>query len=353
MLSTFSTMSSFTTFSRIVGSGVQYNFWDKINGTLGQINAVEVDNSNNIVYLGGQFTYANVSDINSESANYITANNIVSYDISKNNWNLLGFGTNATVNTIKLDSLNNLLYIGGNFSSVSDSLNLNQTANNIAIWDLSENVWKILGSFNSNGTNGQIRAMVLNYSKNYLYVGGDFTYVYDSLNTNGRGMSYIAIWDIINNVWGYIGNETFNGADGIVYSLELDTLNSNLYIGGNFNYVYSSSVGTPSSHLAVYNYDTNLWGQQFSVNNSVYALVIDSSNSLLYIGGAFTGVYDYTTSQNLPINHIGSINTATNSWNYLGVSNSNGTNGNVLSLSLDNKTCELFIGGNFNTAYLP
>jgi hypothetical protein len=323
------------------------------------VNTVSYNNINGNVYFGGNYSSLSTTP-------YLTK-----YDINTNEFRQLGNSSlpdglylnsvNYIVNTIHVDNLNLKIYVGGEFTryfnKVLDAGLISTYAVELNYFD---NTFLPFGNVISrgggNGFNGNIYTIAA-YSGNNVFTGGTYTnfnYLFIINKTFNIKATYVAYYDAMNDNWGAFGyyNTLGNiGVDSTVRAVCVDSSNNNVYVGGDFNnndtYIGGSNY---SPRLAVFNFNTETW-QSFNVNNSVYSLTLDISNSLLYVGGSFTGVYDYTISQNLSISRIGSINTTTNSWNYLGVSNSNGTNGTVLSLSLDKKTCELFIGGNFNTAY--
>ena len=174
--------------------------WSGVNGT---VSAIDVDSSEN-VYIGGNFTKAYVKDY---STLYIDAYSLDTRGIvkwSNNNWSYIGrssdgiYGIAGTVNSVKV--INNILYIGGYFTSVYDQSTFYLTAgtnitikiaNHIIMWDLSINNWECLGNI-SFASNDLIKSGVtkyynytnispsppyikcLTYSGNKLYIGGVF-----------------------------------------------------------------------------------------------------------------------------------------------------------------------------------
>jgi hypothetical protein len=156
-----------------------------------------------------------------------------------------------------------------------------------------------------------VNALELDSSNNQLYVGGDFTKVQDTTNAVALSAKYVARWDISNNVWKQLGytntngvNSAYNGTGAIVYGLALDVSNSLLYVGGNFTNVNDSintTYGLKTSNLAIWNIPYNSWKKIESIycsgtSGTVRALVLDSSNSLLHVGGSFTTIIGTNTS---------------------------------------------------------
>jgi hypothetical protein len=88
---------------------------------------------------------------------------------------------------MSFERYNNQLYVAGMFTSVRDASNVSGLSSNyIARWDVSNNIWKLLGKSNKNGANNPIRTLELDYTNMQLYLGGDFTQVLDQFNTNPK-----------------------------------------------------------------------------------------------------------------------------------------------------------------------
>jgi hypothetical protein len=98
-------------------------YWDGTNlsalgdGTNGNVYTIDI--SNNIMYIGGNFTKANSIDVSY----------VAQYNISTSTWSKLGNGLNGAV--YKLKYYNNILYASGSFTKLGDNLT---TANYIAAY---------------------------------------------------------------------------------------------------------------------------------------------------------------------------------------------------------------------------
>ena len=311
-----------------------------------------MDYSNNCIYVGGTFT----SVYDSTNVNGLPANNIAIWDLSNNVWELFGNtiynGTSNTVNALALDSSNNQLYVGGAFFNVRSSNN-NITANYIARWDISNNIWKQLGNTYYNGTNNNVNALALDPSNMQLYVGGSFTSVQDTINIRGLTAYYAAIWDIYNNIWKQIGKGITNGTSAAVNALAFDSSNIQLYVGGTFTTASDASNVLITQYIGSYNYLTNLMSNIATsvsgyTNGTVNATVTDYSNNCIYAGGTFTIVYDASNVNGLSAKYIAKWDISNNVWRQFGNSLYNGTNGTVNSLELDSLNNQLYVGGNFS-----
>jgi hypothetical protein len=120
-----------------------------------------------------------------------------------------------------------------------------------------EGAWIPFGDTTSNGTDGQINALIA-FGGN-VYAGGSFAHV------GSVAANHIARWD--GNAWSSLGSDAQNGVDDIVYALATD--GSNLYVGGQFQNAGGASarciakwdgaawsalgtgVGAPASNSAV------------------------------------------------------------------------------------------------------
>lgn len=123
------------------------------------------------------------------------------------NWQSVGRGTNQGIASIYVDSINDKVYIGGQFY-LADSIH----CHGIAVWN-GQN-WDSVGS---GLTVYQTNRSIITY-KNKLYSDGGFT----PNNTS----NYLGRFDGVS--WDTIGN----GLDGSVY--EMKEINDELYISGNF-----------------------------------------------------------------------------------------------------------------------
>jgi hypothetical protein len=154
-----------------------------------------------------------------------------------------------------------------------------------------------------------------------------------------------------------LGNATDKGVNSLVYDLALDTTNNYLYLGGispppmphppilpSTALPASAPPLLPNSFEALGNATTK------GVDNTVFALALDTTNNYLYLGGDFTTAY--ASPSNLTVNRITRISTtsASNSFEALGNSATKGVNSTVNALALDTINYNLYLGGSFATA---
>jgi len=331
------------------------------DGTGGVVNAMALDSNDNL-YVGGLFTTV------SSNQGTISANNIAMWN---GTWNPLGLpssnGTNGVVYAIDID-VNNIVYVGGNFTSISDGYiykieyTRTLTANNIASWiPEGDFYWSLLGTDAGNpagtlvynGTNGIVRTIAINNSLNRVYVGGDnITTCYDS-RTSGLGVKNICYWDPFLQLWSKIGG-TNSGVDGIVRAIKIDT-NSDLYVGGLFNVNFSTkniAIWHTFAEDSPFN-RANEWSSLGSKTNGVsnngvfttayiYAITMDKLGNI-YIGGLFNSV-NIEHAKYMTANNIAMWNGRF--WRPLGTESDNGTNGTVYTIEVDSNN-NVYVGGEF------
>ena len=145
------------------------NTWTKLGGGASStVNALAVDSNNN-VYVGGSF--ATVTNLNGSTTAVVTASRIAKW--KNDTWSELGGGVSSTVNVLAVDSNNNV-YVGGDFATVSSLNNSSVSANFIAKWNPNSNTWSALGS----GTNSSVYALSVDSNSNlyvggyFTYVNG-------------------------------------------------------------------------------------------------------------------------------------------------------------------------------------
>jgi hypothetical protein len=161
----------------------------------GQVFAIA--ETSDAIYYGGTFG----------SVGTVVANNIVRVDKATGAVTPLGSatrnGTNLSV--LSLAVLGTDLYVGGTFTTVSDSTQLNASANRVAKWSTTSSVWTPLGSAAQNGTDSTVTALAVLGTD--LYVRGSFSSV--SSSTQGSALArQIAKWSTTSSTWTPLGSAT-------------------------------------------------------------------------------------------------------------------------------------------------
>jgi hypothetical protein len=183
---------------RRVGTGLQ--------GSLDEVYSMAV--YKNELYVGGGFS----------DAGGITAYNIAKWNGTT--WSSVGLGTSSDVNVLKVDTARDLLYVGGDFEGVNNSI----YSRKVAMWDGAN--WH---SMSPNKFFGSTVVSMEMYH-GYLYAGGlKFT------------DTCFARWDGLN--W-----EVIDGPNGNVTSLQ--TYKDKLYLGGDFTMIGSDSIQYLASYYS-------------------------------------------------------------------------------------------------------
>jgi hypothetical protein len=280
-------------------------------GMNGNVNALAVDQTNNLLYAGGEFT----------TAGGISASKIAKWTGSA--WEAMGTGVNGNVYSMLFH--NGQLYIGGTFSSVNGV-----AANNVAMYD---GTWHALGA---GLTGGSVEVRALVWYNNELVAGGSFT-------ASG-------VWTDLGNIARFDGTNwtqfQTTGANNKIWTLK--EFNGNLIAGGQF-----TSIGNFSA-TAVARWDGIVWNSMGNgLGNIIRAL--DVYNNTLYAGGTFTcnASGDWSTCAY----SSGIAQWSGSAWQGIGAapygpnSNCNGFGGGVYALA--HSGGELFAGGNFTTVGVP
>jgi hypothetical protein len=174
-----------------LGAGLNGN---TLNGFA--VHALAVD-SNDIVYVGGQFT----------TAGGVAASHIARWDGAT--WSALAGGLNGTVFALAVDA-DDKLYAAGQFSRADGLAGYDR----IARWNGS--TWEKVGL----GLNGPVRALAIDPA-GIVYAGGEFT------TAGGQPANSIASWE--GSAWNALGT----GMTDTVHALAIDAQGS-LIAGGDF-----------------------------------------------------------------------------------------------------------------------
>ena len=277
------------------------NFINSLNGL---VLSSAYDSTNNILYLGGTFTTIGTT----------TVNFIVSWNFNINTWSALGSGLtgpNEGVRAILI--VGTKIYVGGSFTTAGGS-----SANRIAVWDTTTSTWSALGTGLSDTSWG------LGISGNNIYVVGNFTIA------GGSAINRVAVWNTLTSTWSGLGTPT-NGISNRVRTIAVVSA-TEIYVAGDFT---TTSSGTSVNRIA--KWDGSTWSALGTgLNNIVQTITISGSN--LYIGG------DFTTAGGSTANRIAVWNTSTSTWSALG----SGFNNSVSAIALSGSN--IYAGGYFTTA---
>ena len=236
--------------------------------------------------------------------------------------NAIGTNINigSIINTMDIDTNNNILYIGGTFTTIQIN-GSSVVQNNIAAYDITNNIFLSIPAF---GTN-------------------------------------------INTTYGITGttNEPTSFTSPVVRKIIFDNINNLLYICGNFSNVSSSNGSYAYKSLAIFGTKSNTHNSYnwlnissltnpISLNATIYAIALyrNSYNNTLYIGGTFTVIGGNGQKNFSSISFTG-VDTSNmiGKWNII-------TNGLTLNSLITTAYCytlllndtTLYIGGTFDSA---
>jgi hypothetical protein len=216
-------------------NGLQTGFYDGVNGN---VNALTLDIRNNLLYLGGSF----VSGANTTSATGVTMYSLGFWNVQSKVFNRMtdtristDTGVLGQVNALSLDTSRNLLYFGGSFTTTESARLI--SLNNIGYWNISNSTYNRLEDFAygypTYGVVGNVNTLSIDISRNLLYFGGQFT------STSAfRPPGYIGIWNNGTSTFSALTNYTPNN---FVNTITLDSSINTIYFGGNFNFTASSN----------------------------------------------------------------------------------------------------------------
>ena len=218
------------------------------------------------LYIGGNFTTATQTN-----GTVVTVNRICKYDITGATYYALGLGLSGTCNTICISGTTTL-YIGGAFTSVTQSNSSVLTVNRICKYDISNNLFSSL-DFGLLG--GDCSTICLVGTTN-LYIGGAFTSGIDS-NNNVITLSYLCKYYIANSIVTPLGTLLSGSSSWICY------VNSNLYIGGGFTTANKILVNYICKHLGINLFYNTTYLNTININNNFELIKKNTINNKKYV----------------------------------------------------------------------
>jgi hypothetical protein len=287
-------------------------------GTINSIvNTVKYNSDNGNVLLGGSFTLP--SGYFLEMTNGITESPTSS-----------GLVFSSSIQSIEIDDSSGDIYYGGAFTAIGNEvLRISQYDKNTGT------LQPINVSVNNNG----VLAVKKDTTRNIIYIGGSFTEV------NGQTRNRFAAISGDGNLIDYNFNPDF---DNVVYSLDVDETTGEIFVGGGFTSVTTSGGSQTRNRFAIVNSDGTL--KDFSVNpgfdNFVYSVNYDDTQDTVYCGGAFATVTDVSGSNSA--SRLAALSGGgeffSNYPNQPALINSN-----VYNIEFDNANDRVYIGGVFSS----
>lgn len=325
-------------------------------GLNGYVNSLSV--SAGFLYVGGSFDFAFASPSN------VYLYKIARFDTSSalNKFEALGNssvkGVSATV--YSMGFIGNDLYFGGYFTEVN-ALPKNIAVNRLAKIDTTSasNTFERVGALFIKGVGGgfdetEINALLVH--DNYLYIGGDFSIVYDY--PTDITVNNITRVNLSNPSEGFeaFGNGSTKGLSSSSAGVTSLAISGDyLYIAGSFTTAYAAPDDITVNNITRINitspsnsFEALGNGAVKGVSARVNALAV--SGDYLYLGGEFYTAY--ASPSELTVNKIARFNTTSASNSFEGLGNA-ATKGiqtfSVAALVVSGDY--LYIGGNFNTVF--
>ncbi|MFA6541205.1 MAG: T9SS type A sorting domain-containing protein [Bacteroidota bacterium] len=293
------------------------NFWIPNNS----VNSIIVDDSRNIVLLGGNFTYLGLNTGSAAMVNKSTGLYDQTFPMIEN----------GSISAAVSDGSGGL-FIGGSFTSVGGV-----TRNNLAHITSSG----ILSSWNPD-PNGSVYSLAI--AGGILYVGGDFTMI------DGQNDTCLASFDVATKTYNAAFQPNPITGSGYASVSQLLAYGSKLYVIGGYTAVGDSArngaaaLDAATGTLDQWNPATSDWGNE--PNGMIKAMVPCSGK--LIAGGTFTVIGG---SYRRAIAQIDTVDGTATSWDagidpyiYAGMFGSD-TSATIYSLFAKGDT--LYVGGNF------
>jgi hypothetical protein len=280
------------------------------------------------VYIGGKFT---------ATKSGLSVGGIVKWNGTA--WTALQGGTNNGVTitnswyVMAIAKVDNYLFIGGSFSTLSNGT----AANSLARWYGTS--WGTVRGGNSQGVYGNVQCLLTVGST--LYIGGTFTSATDTTITAIR----FAKWDITGGIQqASLSNNgtTTTGVNALAYDGKY------IYMGGSFSATVAGTSAALTTVGNIVRFDPVLdqWsklsvGGSAGFANAVYAAC--ATAGVAYLGGAITSSLSGTT-----LNKVAGWRNATSSWVTLGNPSLPGLETGATSVyALYCTSDTVYIGGSF------
>lgn len=283
----------------------------------------------NKLYVGGNLTRAGAQAVN----------NIGSFDLTDEQWSVLGLDTGQGVSSQDVWTVEHtpegVLALG----PIGQSGLLR--ANGIARRKLAEAEW-------SGFANNDMQALMTVASRaasidDEMFVGGSFAYLMEDPDNPSLvgSISSIARWDASGGVWApLVDSDTqTQGVSGSVQVLA--EYEGDLIAAGGF----TSAGGKPINRIARWNRSTETWTAFGDGLNGTGSTLAIGPNGEIYVGGQFS------MAGGAPANRIAMWDQAAEAWFPLGtgISNSDGSNPVIQTMAITGDG-ELVVGGRFDTA---
>lgn len=312
-----------------------YSFW----GTY-DINALLLDSSHKVIYLGGPSNFARYN-----LASYSSGGTYPDADTAYNLYSKLATlypSSGSTNYTLALDSSHDVLYLG--FAAGRLARYNTTFYSGGGTYPTADTIYALDAKISSFWSTSTIYALSFDAIHDVLYVGGDSGKLarYNTTSYAGGGTYPTAdtAYDLTDKISSVVGSNS-------IRSLAFDTVNYVLYFvchAGKFMlYNTDAYTGEGTYPLADTAYDLTSKISSFWGTTNVYALSFDSSKKALYLGGGGSRFARYNTYFFPGGGTYSAADTAYNLFSK--ISSYMGSSYNVNAMTFDSSLDAVFLGG--------
>jgi hypothetical protein len=279
----------------------------------GQVSALALSSDGSTLYAGGSFTTVNGGGT--------TRNRLAAFSTTTGIATSFDPNVSGTVRDIKLNSLDDTLFVGGDFTTVNGATARNRLAS-------FSTATSTATSFNPNVSAG-VYSLAYDEVSGMLYAGGNFTTVNGATSRNRLASFNIST----STATGFNPN-----TNGISYSLALNSSGSTIFAGGVFTTV---NGGTSRLRLAAFSTTTGtVTAFNPNVDNQVNSIAFSADGNSLVLGGSFTTVNGSTARNRMAV-----VDVSTG----LATSFNPNMSSTINTISIDQNNDNIFAGGNFES----
>jgi hypothetical protein len=204
-----------------------------------------------------------------------------------NVWNSTSDTTN-TVYDIAYDSIRNRMYIGGSFKTYNGVTG----CNGICYYDFATGLFNNLGTGIFYTATAAVLGILVDNASNFLYIGGQFSSV------NGVSATNVAYYDLNLNIWYPMGTGLVSSFITGFTKNKWIQVGTDIYLADKF-----TSAGGVANTGYIARWDSvgltwNALGTGLSGASVVNDIVYDSTDNVLWIGGAFSSAGGVSGTQN-------------------------------------------------------
>jgi hypothetical protein len=218
--------------------------------------------------------------------------------------------TNGKVYATALSADGDILYIGGEFTKVSQKSGSSFTVNNVAAINVKTGAAIRTWSPKVTGRDAVVRSLAVKNGK--LYIGGNFTTVEGKPRKNLAAVGAYTKAVVLSPFSPQVGGDTS-------YVFALEAGDRKLYVGGGFSKVN----GAPRKNLAAFSLETGALDRHWKpkatkaptckdpmCSHKVRALELGSGGKSIFVGGSFSHLTG-TNGKGAPRQSVGRLHTAT------------------------------------------